>query len=218
MTGVQTCALPIYWGDCLHDLGQRQAGLAKVDEAVRLGEALLAKEPKLEQARTSLRIAYAARGKAKINTNRPLEASQDFDRAIELSLESERLPFRWLRLPMLPLAHRYTFAAEEARALAVHGSPSAAQWFLLAEVWVHCAPNAWRETKLSDAERLAFIQESCDQTLACLAKARAAGYFDDPARASKLRSDTAFLPVYLRPEFQRLCAEIEADARNRSKK
>jgi serine/threonine protein kinase len=206
-------SLYVNWGDHLQDMGQTEAGLEKLDEAVRLGEALVAREPKLEEAKNALGVAYASRGKGRFNLGRPLDASKDYDRAIELSPGSEHLKLRWDRLRMLALSNQCTRATAEARDLAAQVRPNAEQWYLLASVWAKCAGNTWFAGKLPISERQTLIKEYEDQALACLANARAAGYFANPMRAKQLRGDiSSFGPLIVRPEFAKLCSELESAA------
>jgi hypothetical protein len=51
------------------------------------------------------------------------------------------------------------------------------------------------------------------QAVAFLRRARAAGFFQDPATIAHLKQDTDFAPLRPREEFQKFAAQLEAKAK-----
>jgi hypothetical protein len=132
---------------------------------------------------------------------RPAEALTDWDRAVELSTPTERPRMQVARARCRARVGNVTAAVAEAAALAEEPKASGSLLYNVACVYALAAAQ-------EDRQREVYA----GQALALLRRARAAGFFKDPAKVAHLKQDTDLAPLRPREDFQKFVAELEAPA------
>jgi serine/threonine protein kinase/tetratricopeptide (TPR) repeat protein len=172
------------------------------DRALARLEAQHAQEPHNLNLRRLVRDGHWERAQALEELKRPAEALTDWDRAVELSTPAERPWMQVDRARCRAQVGNVTEAVAEAAAAAEDPKASGGLLYNVACVYALAAAQEERQRELY-----------AGQTLALLRRARAAGFFKDPAKVAHLKQDTDFAPLRPRDDFQKFVAELEAPAK-----
>jgi serine/threonine protein kinase len=194
----------VNFGNLLRSQQRAQDALEWYDKAIPLLETNLARDARLVQDREFLCNARAGRALALSKLQRYAEAMKDWDRAIALDQGPERPRLRLQKAVTLARAGDHAQAAAAADALTGDAQTPGVTLYNAARVY---------SVSMAAVKGDAQLQERCAaKALALLRRAQAAGSFKDGRVVELLRQDPDFEPLRQRPEFQKLLAELKADA------
>jgi eukaryotic-like serine/threonine-protein kinase len=198
------------FGVLVRDSGQPEAALAWFQKAIARLEAVLAKEPRLVEARQFLCNSHMGRAQALDNLGRHAEATRDWERALELDYGHDK---EFLRSHLAESRLRgFRKDKDSAGCLAAAAEyealkPTDAEGLYDAACHRAVCAAVVREdpkTPAADAPRLA--KEQADLAMAWLQKAVAAGFTD----AEHMKQDKDFDALREREDFKKLVAELQA--------
>jgi tetratricopeptide (TPR) repeat protein len=177
-------------------------------QALQSLEAVVMQESQNAGARQFMRDAFWGRGEALNRLGRHAEALPDWERAIGLSTGRKLIPLRLgraLTLARLGDHARATAAAEE---MAQRNSLTAEDTYNLACVFSLAAvPQLGNFEPRAEPEGQA--ERHAARAVALLRKAKAAGYFKEPANIEQLKKDSDLNPLRLREDFRKLLEALE---------
>jgi hypothetical protein len=174
------------------------------ERALTLARPLHQQDPQDTFARSVACDAHRGRAEALDDLKRHAEALTDWDQAIELSPPAGRPQFLLGRARSRVLAGDTAAAVAEADALTEGPATSGPIWYDAACVYALAAAAAGE-----DGQREAHA----GRAVALLRRARAAGYFKNPARVEHLKRDADLAPLRPREDFQKFVAELETPAK-----
>jgi serine/threonine protein kinase len=152
-------------------------------------------DPRNVTAKQFLRNSYLERAMALDRLQRPAEAVQDWDMAIQLSPKSEEAEMRTARASSRARSGQAAAAVAEVEDLAKIGKWEAGQWYDLASVL------AVASGKIADKK-----QQYADRAMELLRNAVQAGYQD----GANMAKDADLDPLRTRNDFKKLLAELKA--------
>jgi serine/threonine protein kinase/Flp pilus assembly protein TadD len=191
-------------GNLLHDLQKPVESLPWYDQALALLQPLHQAAPKDVAVRTLLGNVCRDRALALDALQRSAEALADWDRAVELVPPADRPRARFGRARAWVQVGKTAEAVAEAAALTRDpGTPS----FRCTEA--ACVYALASAAVVETSQREAYA----GQALALLRRARAGGFFKDPAKIAQLNQATDLAPLRPRADFQNFVAEVEAAAK-----
>jgi hypothetical protein len=137
------------------------------------------------------------------------EAVAEWDRALELDDGSSQNGLRLQRAFSLVKLGEHAQATAEANALADQKSVPGETLYNLACVSSLSSTAVRRDPHLSPTEQDQRAEEYAARAVELLGKARAVGYFQEPARVEHLKTDKDLDPLRDREDFKKLLAELE---------
>jgi tetratricopeptide (TPR) repeat protein len=202
-------AYPRYLANTQLELGhvvrlqQRPAeALPWLDRALARLQPLHQQEPHDLPVRRLVANGHRERARALGELKRPAEALTNWDRAVELSSPAERPSMQLERARCRAQAGNVTEAVAEAAAVAEHPKASGRLLYNVACVYALAAAQEDRQREVYAGRALALLR-----------RARAAGFFKDPAQVTHLKQDTDLAPLRPREDFQKFVAEFEGPAK-----
>jgi tetratricopeptide (TPR) repeat protein/tRNA A-37 threonylcarbamoyl transferase component Bud32 len=209
-------------GNLLRDSDQTEKALDCYGSAERNLAAVLQREPRHVNARALLWSLHGARAIASSQLGRHAEAIPDWDAFLEYgdgqlphlselmrALAQARAKRQDLSLSALA-DHRAV--AAEAQAFIDKMIPPGGVLYVLAHVYALCTTAALHDAKLTSVERDKLAQDYAARAVAALLKAQKTGYFGFTANRERLKRESAFDPLRMRPDFRTLLEESQKTA------
>jgi tetratricopeptide (TPR) repeat protein len=166
-------------------------------------EANLARDARLAFERKWLRNAHNGRALALTDLNRHTEALQDWERALALDQGPDRAIVQLGRALTLTRAGRHAEAVKDADNLTRNeGAPSSV---------LYLAACVYAAAVAGGTEDAALQEQYGRNALALLRRAHAAGHFQVPKAAERLRHEEVFAPLRDQADFKQLLADLEAE-------
>jgi serine/threonine-protein kinase len=192
-------------GLLIQDNQQPEASLEWYGQAIHTLQAVLATNERLVRARLALRDAHRRRAQVLTRLQRHAEAAKDWDRALELAAEPERLHMRLFRAAAWAQSGEPAKAVGEADALAEGKNLKGGDLYDLACVFALVSAAIKEDAKL--------IEQHATRAIALLSQAQAAGYFKNSAVLAHLKKDEDLNALRSRPDFQQLLASLDANGK-----
>jgi tetratricopeptide (TPR) repeat protein len=165
------------------------------------------------QRTVALPNAYFVRGGLLAELGRHKQAVEDFDRALAAGLgPPSDVPCRLTRAASLARLGDHKRAMAEVETLAANSQASPDVLCNLAGVCALSAEAVRRDTGLPSAQRDTLAERYGARAVALLAKAKAAGFFKNPANRQELKNDPDLQALRTRDDFKKLLAEVEKQA------
>jgi serine/threonine protein kinase/tetratricopeptide (TPR) repeat protein len=183
--------------------GRPAEALPWFDRALARLEPMHEKEPRDLSVQRLVRDGHLDRALALGELKRPAEALTDSDRAVELSAPAERPWMQVVRARCRAQLGNVTAAVAEAAAAAEDPKASGSLLYNVACVYALAATQDDPQREVYPGQAVAFLR-----------RARAAGFFQDPATVAHLKQDADLAPLRPREGFKRFLAELEAAAAN----
>jgi serine/threonine-protein kinase len=202
-------------GTLLRVTGKAKASLAWFDKAIDLLGQVRAREPNNLMAGQYLRNAYQGRAEALSRVGRLEEALRDWDQAVALDPGPRKNILRAGRAATQARAGQHARADTEARKLTRAADPGGELPYFLACTYSLAAGAARKDSQLSATERDRLAERYAATALACLEKARAAGWFNHPARVTSLKEDDDLAPLRDRPDFRKFIDTLQTPSAGR---
>jgi hypothetical protein len=197
-------------------MGKRREAIAMMTRAIEKQETALQAEQnptRRQLVARSLHACYGARALVYVLMRKFRQARADLER-LPPDFDSSMADFyRILLAWTLAKTGAHQQSAAQAEALARQTSLSGKDLYYLALAFSASSAAARHDEKLPAAEKRRLADHYGSRAVALLYRARAAGFFTDPASVRELR--TALLdwgPLQTRADFKKLLAELEADA------
>jgi tetratricopeptide (TPR) repeat protein len=188
--------------------GRVPEALARLDQAVGLGERIHREQPGSPASRQALLNAHGARAQAREARGLFVEAADDWGRVGELDAPANR--DRWLtqRCSALLRAGDYRGATTAAARLVDRPGAPGDALYNAACVASLASAAARADAGLAPSAREEFGRLQAATALRLLHRARARGFFADPANVAHLGVDTDLDPLRPLPEFRALSLEL----------
>jgi serine/threonine-protein kinase len=201
-------------GDLARELKKYQDGLVWLDQAIQTLQPEARPVHRNATAKRYLRNAHFDRALIWTAIGKQAEALKDLDRALQLEPQPGRAKTRSQRAVVLARQGLYRRAVDEVMALKAT-RPDPDDWVPFHAACVYSRASAWvrQDATLSSADRDKLAEDYADRALAWLGRARAAGFFNDPANAEDLKQEMDLDPLRPRPAFQKLLAEVAKPAK-----
>jgi serine/threonine protein kinase len=183
----------------LRDSGRPVEALDAYQQAVQALAPVVEREPRLVAARQFLRNSHWGRAQVLTRLGRIAEATQDWDRSIELDDGSARGYLRLQRASSRARVEPAKAVTEAEELIRGQGAPAS---------WLYCAACVYSVSsgRLNDhGERDRYAARA----VALLHRARECGYFREQARIQQLKRDPDFDPLRRREDFKRLIDGLE---------
>src|SRR5262249_30058815 len=119
------------------------------------------------------------------------------------------------RPPPLAYLGEHAQAATEMESLLAEGKVQPVNLYVFAYSYARCSAAAATDARLSPAERERLADQYGRRAVELLRRAQAAGYFRDPDRLARMKTNRDFDAIRARPDFQRLLVELENEAKPR---
>jgi tetratricopeptide (TPR) repeat protein len=200
-------AAEINWGQYLLGKGKKQDALEWCNEAVKVAEEALQREPNHYMAGGITLNAHGARAQINEALRRWSDAATDWERVIELDGGKQRWVHRVLRAMNLAAAGDHARATAEADALIEPETNGEGLWGL-AIIYARSLPAVRSDSQLSSAERDALAERYASRAVALLRRLQAEDYFKDPGRAKALRTDADLKALGDRDDFRKLLEDV----------
>ena len=188
-SGVSLATLYVNWSYLAKEASQAGPALERLGRAIQLMEAFFQQEPNSVEARFRLVTAHGARAQLYERLGRYAEAVKDWDRLIEVEVESKRRYCRMCRMAALARAGSHGPATAEAASLLARPDLPNEWLYELACVYALCVGPARSDGQLLTAERAKLADRYSAQSLALLERLRKNGYFRDQKRLKLLMED-----------------------------
>jgi serine/threonine protein kinase len=201
-------------GNFLRESDQWEAALKPYAQNVAILDAVLRKEPKLADARSSLIATYNNRAETYIRLHRPPDAVKDWQAIVMLGEEQSQPEASEIRgNRALALAHlgEHTRATAEVKAMQATGREPAFSLYNFACVYSVSVRAVGNDPALSPPERTKLADEYGACAVEFLAKMRLAGIFQSRGVLEYLKKDTDMEPLQPRADFQALLKNLEAE-------
>jgi serine/threonine-protein kinase len=218
-------ALAVEHGGNLCNLGniaqtrkQTKAALDWYRRSIRVLGRVVKKNPRQALAGQFLQNAYCGRGHLLTRLERYGEALADLDRGIPLAEGPMRKSARWGRVLLLVQLKNHARAGREADALAGEFGLPGDRLFLLGVGLARCAADVGKDTKYQPADREKLADRYAARALALLVRARAAGFFNTPARVEFLKKSPDLAALRSRAAFQKWVQEVQEEMKKKKNK
>jgi eukaryotic-like serine/threonine-protein kinase len=188
-SGVSLASLYVNWSYLAKEASQAGPALERLGRAIQLMEAFFQQEPNAVEARFRLVRAHGARAQLYERLGRYAEAVKDWDRLIEVEIESKRPYCRLCRMAALARAGSHGPATAEAASLLARPNLPDEWLYELACVYALCVGPARSDGQLQPPERAKLAARYSAQALALLERLRKNGYFRDQKRVKNLVED-----------------------------
>jgi len=178
------------------DGGNVIAAIDLFGEAIKALESGKAGRGKTPEAFTELRMAYQKRAETFAEMNRPVEAVNDWERAVELAIQKGDL--LWARLSRAVALGRideHVRAATEADAVAPEAKTTVEALFRLGCAYALAAGGAVKDQRLTSEERGKLIESYAAKAIDQLQKAADRGYFKLPENREKLKTSPDLIAI-----------------------
>jgi serine/threonine-protein kinase len=196
-------------GNFLRGIGKFDESLEWFDKAVKLLGDVRAREPNNPAAGEFLRNAHQCRAESLSRLGRPGEALREWDLALALDSGPRKAVLRAGRAATLARSGQHARAdAEAAEMLRSPGLTDEALYFL-ACAYSQAAGAVRKDTQVSVAQRDRLAERYAAAALEMLAKARAAGWFNDPSHLPTMMDDDDFTPLKEHAGFRKFVAELQ---------
>jgi eukaryotic-like serine/threonine-protein kinase len=170
---------------------------------------VLEKDPLNYSARGCLYDAHFGRAIALKELDRPAEAAADWKRALELSAGQDDINVRLYRPPPLAYLGEHAQAATEMETLLAEGKVPPVNLYVFGYSYARCVGAAAGDIRLSSDEREMLAEQYASRAVDMLRRAQAAGYFRDPDRLDRMKTNKDFDAIRERPDFQKLVSDLE---------
>jgi tetratricopeptide (TPR) repeat protein len=188
----------------LDEFGKMEAAIPHLDRAIALLEEAHQIDPQSRRHVSRLILAHWERGCARRLLFQNAKARLDYDRAVELSPTGSAPRMYWQRAEIMARLgdHRAAFAELEKTTAGRDWDGN--QCVYLARVARECGRAVSADKSLAPSEIDVLAERYAARSVEWLARSKAAGHFDDPARVQELLADPDFEPLRTRDEFRRL--------------
>jgi tetratricopeptide (TPR) repeat protein/tRNA A-37 threonylcarbamoyl transferase component Bud32 len=186
-----------------------EESLPWADRAIAIVAPVLEKDPLNYSARSCLYDTHFGRGIALRELDRPAEAVSDWKRAIELSAGQADINVRLYRPPPLAYLGEHAQAASEMETLLAEGKVQPVNLYVFGYSYARCVGAAAGDTRLTSDERDQLAEQYACRAVEMLRRAQAAGYFRDPDRLARKKTNKDFNAISARPDFQKLLSDLE---------
>jgi tetratricopeptide (TPR) repeat protein len=170
------------------------------------------KNPADARVRGDLLNSYSTRAHVYLILGQYTEALQDLDRALVLDTGQQREQLQLHRAVALSRLKEHAKATEQAHVLAQGKAVSGSTLYDLACVYAVSSAAAAQDPNIALAEQNLLGERYAQRGIELLTDARAAGIFKDSAKIELLKKDEDLHPLRSRADFQKLLAEVEAQA------
>ena len=196
-------ALECDWGNLLREKDLPRA-LEKLFRAVELADAVLAQEPRFQEARTRSLQTHGARALALEMANRLPEAIKDWDRVVEVADEPKRAEYRVNRAERLLRAGDYDRVLAEAHELASVTTLQDDYRYNLACFLALSAEPTKGTPCLGALASVASADLRARTAIRLLKQIKANGFFRKPENTRYLAEDPDLALIRSRTDFQPL--------------
>jgi tetratricopeptide (TPR) repeat protein len=193
-SGGSLCGCYSYFGHIIRDQGKAEASLAWYDKALRTGESVLAREPRV--VRGNLRDAHQGRAEALTRLSRHAEAVKDWDRAIELDDGPRRPRFRLRRAECLARTGDTTGAAADAAKAIAEADALAADANAKPDALFECA-GAFALASAAGSDDAMKAEAHAARAVGLLRRAAVGGF----PNTHRMMKDAEFAPLRGRAAF-----------------
>jgi eukaryotic-like serine/threonine-protein kinase len=158
-----------------------------------------------DDIRKALHNAHWQRAETLSQAGRHRDALNDWNQALEAA-GAMSAPKRLRRTVALARAGEHAEAMAEAEALEPEAirKNSGTAFYELGRVYAICSAEAARDVKLAANQRQPTAEKYAEHSVELLKKARAAKYFQLPAKLDRLRMDSDFDPIRQQVEYVKL--------------
>jgi serine/threonine-protein kinase len=201
----QTDLARTYLGQAQHrlrDANRPEDGLAWSTKAVSLLEAVRQRRPEDASVRQYLQLAHAGRAEALTRLERHAEALPAWEQALELASGPDQVVLRAHRALTQAQLGRQAEARAEADTLLQGKDIPGGAYYALAGVYALSAAAAGPDAPL--------VARHATRAQELLARARTAGYFQEPTHLAQLKNDPVLEPLRAREDFRKLLQDLQA--------
>jgi hypothetical protein len=145
------------------------------------------------------------------------QAIRAWDRAIELDNGERRDRFRIARAYALTDFKEHAPAMSEVSELAQGKMLASGATYDLACIASLASVAAAEDVRLRKTKRIKLAEQYVVRAIELLRQAKDAGYFKDAAQVAHMKEDSDLDPLRARPDYQKLLAEVEAEAKPAAK-
>jgi tetratricopeptide (TPR) repeat protein len=178
-------------------------------KAIRTLEPVLKQAPQAVGARMCLFDAYFGRSQALDRLGRPEEADDDRKRMLEISEGQAHINMRLFRPSPLARLGEHVQATSEIEALVADGHVQGSNLYIFSYVYSVCSAAAAKDDRLPTAERDRLADMYGRRAVELLRQCQATGYFKNPDRLARMKTNKDLDAIRARPDFQRLFVELE---------
>jgi tetratricopeptide (TPR) repeat protein len=193
--------------------GKFQDALEWYDKAVPILRDVLRRDERHLVARRNLCHTYWHRGEALVELTKYPEALRDWNDSLDLNDEEMHRAF--LRMGRaIARAHLGQHAPATAEAAEVVGRGASVGFHLYNAACVYslAAEAARKDDALNQADRDSLADHYAAEAVRLLARAEAAGWFNDPPAINQLKKDPDLRPLAPRQDFQQWLARLRQKA------
>jgi tetratricopeptide (TPR) repeat protein len=191
---------------------KRDEALNWFAEAAGPLEELLQREPNNVRACRLLCDACRQRALILAQQNNAAAALKQWDRAIELSTEKNRVGLQLGRLVTLAQLNEHSQVAGQISAMTNGPAVPGETLYRVASFCALTSEAVRKDARLSPPERGKLVEQYAARAVDLLARACAGGFFHLPANRDRLNNDKNLHPLRSREDFRTLLANIEAEA------
>jgi tetratricopeptide (TPR) repeat protein len=204
-------SLYVNWSYLAKEASQAGPALDRLGRAIQLMDAYFQQEPNSVEARLRVVMAHGARAQLFERLGRYAEAVKDWDRLIDVEVESRRPLCRVFRVSALAHAGLHGRATAEAVSLLARPDLPNDWLYELACAYALCVGPARSDARLPAAERARLADRYSAQALTLLERLRKNDYFRDPIRLKHLMEDADLRLLAGLPEFKELLKKPSGD-------
>ncbi|HEV3080180.1 MAG TPA: hypothetical protein VGY66_10390 [Gemmataceae bacterium] len=146
---------------------------------------------------------------ALVQLKRREDAVKDWKRMRELSAGQPHINMRLYRPS--PLAHlgEHAQATAEMATLLAEGQVQPLNLYTFAYIYARCAAGVAKDARLPPVERQKLADKYGSRAVELLRKAQAAGYFKNPERLARMKTNDDLDAIRARSDFQKLLLELD---------
>jgi serine/threonine-protein kinase len=196
-------------GNLLRDTKKYAESLKWLDKALKLLEEVRARQPNDPAVGTFLCNTHQVRAEALSQLGRLAEALREWDQALAIAPENRKVVLRAGRAATLARSGQHAKAEAEAVELARAPGLTDEALYFLACAYAQAAAAAGKDAQLPPAQRDRLAERYAAAAVEALKKAKAAGWFNDPAHLPTMKEDDDLTPLRERSDYRRFVSELE---------